>query len=41
MHALSGGSTVASNRAVEAHDGNHHAGIPQNGPNLGIKIPGR
>lgn len=25
MHALSGGSTAASNRAVEAHDGGHHA----------------
>ena len=25
IHALSGGSTAASNRAVEAHDGGHHA----------------
>ena len=25
MHALSGGSAAASNRAVKAHDGGHHA----------------
>ena len=25
IHALSGGSTAASNRAVEAHDSGHHA----------------
>lgn len=41
IHTLSGGSTAASNREVEAHDSGHHAGTPRNGPNLGIKIPGR
>ena len=25
IHALSGGSAAASNRAVETHDGGHHA----------------
>jgi len=25
IHALSGGSTAASNRAVKAHDGGHHS----------------
>ena len=25
IHTLSGGSTAASNRAVEAHDSGHHA----------------
>ena len=34
IHALSGGSAAASNREVEAHDGGHHAGTPQNGPTI-------
>ena len=42
MHALSGGSTAASNRAVKAHDSGHHAVDLLGGFFLvGFDVPGR
>lgn len=42
MHALSVGSAAASNRAVEAHDGDHHAVDLLGGFFfVGFDVPGR
>lgn len=42
IHTLSGGSTAASNRAVEAHDGGHHAVDLLGGFFfVGFDVPGR